>query len=145
MLRRRLFTVLAAATALAACDQAGQEVADSDMRDKLVGTWLREINEGEFKVRRVLVLQSTGGFNETTRVTDGEGVSRTGTADGYWVFDGINFKRKYTRVDNGELSGGRITFATFQIKSVSPREFTGVDNVRNIEVTYRRVDEGTQA
>jgi hypothetical protein len=115
------------------------------MRDKLVGTWLREINEGDYKVRRVLVLESDGRFHEATRVVDSEGVSRTATADGYWVFDGINFKRKYTRVDNGQLSGGRITFATFQIKSASPREFTGVDNVRNIEVTYRRVDEGTQA
>lgn len=145
MLRRKLISVLATAIALVACDQPAQEMAESDTRDKLVGTWLREIDDGGFKIRRVLVLESGGLFHEATRVIDAEGVSRTGTADGYWIFDGINFKRKYTRVDSGQISGGRITFATFQIKSASPREFTGVDNVRNIEVTYRRVDDGTQA
>lgn len=148
MFRRKILRLLwlaVALPALPACDQAVQEGADADTRSKLVGTWLREIDEGGFKVRRVLVLESDGRFHESTRAVDADGSARRATAEGYWIFDGLNFKRKYTKVESHQFAGGRITFATFQIRFASAKEFTGIDNVRKVEVTYRRVDENTAA
>ena len=142
MLRRHLLLSLPAIAGLAACDEPPD--AQADARDRLVGTWLREFEEGGFKVRRVLVLQPQGKFHETTKVTDAQGTQKQATSEGDWFFDGTNFKRKYTFVDSRQMSGGRITFATFEVKFPSRGEFVGVDNVHKLTVAYHRVDEGTQ-
>ena len=110
------------------------------MRDQLVGTWLREFEEGGVKVRRVLVLEQSGRFRETARMTDSAGAEKRVMGEGDWLFDGRNFKRRYARVE-----GGRIQFATFELSFPSRYEFVGVDNVHKLKVTYRRVYEGTQA
>ena len=138
MLRRHLLLIALASASLAACEQAPD--ADDNTREQLVGTWLREIKEGGIKARRVLVLEQSGKFHETTRITDADGVDKLVTGQGDWLFDGRNFKRRYAHVD-----GGRIQFATFEVKFPSRTEFTGVDNIHKVEVTYRRVADGTQA
>ncbi|MBC7436771.1 MAG: hypothetical protein H7332_11965 [Bdellovibrionales bacterium] len=138
MFRRHFIFLAPACAALAACEQS-PDAAD-DTRDQLVGTWLREIEEGGVKARRVLVLQTNGKFTETTRITAADGAEKLVTGEGDWLFDGRNFKRRYARVD-----GGRIQFATFEVKFPSRTEFIGVDNVRKVQVTYRRVVDGTGA
>jgi hypothetical protein len=138
MLRRHLAFTLLAALGLAGCDNPPD--AEADTREQLVGTWLREIDEGGIKARRVLVLEASGKFRETTRITGADGAEKLVTGEGDWLFDGRNFKRRYARVE-----GGRIQFATFEVKFPSRTEFTGVDNVHKVQVTYRRVSEGTQA
>ena len=139
MTRRRLALVLITVSAvLAACEQPPD--ADTDLREQFVGTWLREVGEGGITARRVLVLESSGKFHETTRITDAGGAEKIVKGEGDWLFDGRNFKRRYAHVE-----GGRIQFATFEVKFSSRNEFVGVDNVRKVEVKYRRVMDGTLA
>jgi hypothetical protein len=138
MLKRRLLLQALVPISLSACDQAPD--AQSDMRDQLVGTWLREFEQDGVKVRRVLVLEQSGMFRETARMWDGDGLEKHVMGEGDWLFDGRNFKRRYARVE-----GGRIQFATLEVSFPSHSEFVGVDNVHKRTVTYRRVYEGTQA
>lgn len=73
-------------------------------------------------------------------MTNGDGLEKRVTGEGDWLFDGRNFKRRYAHVE-----GGRIQFATFEVSFPSRAEFTGVDNVHKVTVTYRRVTDGTEA
>ena len=138
MRKRSILLIALGAAWLSGCDQAPDD--QSDARDQLVGTWLREFEQDGVRVRRVIVLEQSGRFRETARMTDRDGAEKRVTGEGDWLFDGRNFKRRYARVE-----GGKIQFATFEVSFPSRYEFVGVDNVHRVTVTYRRVGEGTEA
>ncbi|MDB5872032.1 MAG: hypothetical protein JWQ07_1474 [Ramlibacter sp.] len=140
--RRRLLVLLAGAL-VAGCD-APPETADlQEVRDRLVGTWLREYAEDGFNVRRVLVLEADGHFREMSRITELGASQADHSHAGEWLFDGTNLKRRYTSVDGKLPAAPAMPYATFELKFRSHNEFTGIDNVRKREVEYRRVADGT--
>ena len=148
MLRRTLSLSAPAAllAGLAGCGDSPQDSADDEIRQRLVGTWLRDYQEDQVQVRRVLVLAADGAFRESAlvRSLDGSAAPRRSTASGEWLFDGTNLKRHYRLVNERPLSAPQVPFATFELRFPSRRRFVGLDRVRGIEVTYDRVAEGTE-
>jgi hypothetical protein len=138
---RTLLALLPLAAALAACEDT-HALKTRDTRDKLVGTWLREMEANDAKARRLLVLEPDGKFSETLVVEFADG--RTGREErgGEWAYDGINLKRRYMHEDGRPLLGiGH--FVTFAVTELTPREFEGKNYVQGEEIRYRRVPEGT--
>ena len=62
---------------------------------------------------------------------------------GEWFFDGINFKRKYTQLNDKPLSSSRMTYATYRMEQSSDDEIRCSDDIENRKVVYRRVAPGT--
>ena len=140
-MQRRFATIVLLALLVAGCDSA-PDPAD-DVRERLVGTWLRDYEESGTRVRRILVLEPDGHFRETSRSLgpSEEGVRHVHEGD--WLYDGTNLKRRYTLMDGQPVSAPTMPFAAFQIRFTGSHEFTGVDNVRRRELRYQRVPDGT--
>ena len=72
---RRLVAAMAlAALLLAACSNPPADSPADDVRQLLVGGWLREYGQDGARVRRLLVLGDDGRFRETARVVDAAGI-----------------------------------------------------------------------
>lgn len=127
---------------LTACESSGGESNVEMGQQRLVGSWLREYNQEGARVRRLLVLEADGSFNETARVEQADGGVTEHLHSGNWTFDGTNLKRKYTSADGRPPSRLTLPYATFQIRFESPREFVGTDNLRKREVRYLRTSPG---
>jgi len=141
----RPLAVLAALAVLAGgCGSAPDDSPTEQVRDLLVGTWLREYQDEATVVRRVLVLEPGGSFREKSTVTHGAAAVAGHEGEGVWLFDGTNLKRHYRRMDGRAASAPIMPFATFAVRFSSHNEFVGMDNVHQIEVRYRRVAEGTE-
>ena len=140
-MRRRAFALAVIALA-AGCDQP-PDVAD-EIRDRLVGTWLRDYEEGGTQVRRILVLAAGGHFRELSRSLGPKEAGVTHAHEGEWLYDGTNLKRRYTRMDGQPVAAPQMPFAAFQIRFDGGHAFTGVDNVRHRELRYQRVPNGTE-
>ncbi len=143
-MRRRLLALLVAALAVGAagCDDAPDQ--NDEIRDRLIGTWLRDYEEEGTRVRRVLVLQPDGHFHETSRSLGPREAGARHAHEGQWLYDGTNLKRRYTRMDGQPVAAPQMPFAAFQIRFDGSHEFTGIDNVRHRELHYQRVADATQ-
>jgi hypothetical protein len=135
--------VLGLGMLLAGCEPASHDASDDSVRERLVGHWLRDYDEGKLHVRRLLVLQSDGQFRESVRAVDASGQATELANEGEWLFDGTNLKRRYKRLDGKTISAPIAPFATFEIKFESNREFIGLDHVHKRSVRYLRVNDGT--
>ena len=140
-----LLLALVAALGTAACDNAPVDSPVQQTQQRLVGTWLREFDEDGVHVRRVLVLEADGHFDEAVRITDAAGAVTEHRHAGEWLYDGTNLKRRYTRMDGGQPSAPLVPYATFEIRFPAKAEFVGIDHVRRREVRYQRVAGGTLA
>jgi hypothetical protein len=136
-----LSLLLACASALVGCEDA-QAVKAEEAKQKLVGTWLREISVEGAKGRRVLVLAEDGKFTEILVAEFGDGRKGRNERSGEWAFDGTNLKRRYTHEDGRQLSGN-FHFVTFEIVALSRTEFEGKNHVQGEEIRYRKVPAGT--
>jgi hypothetical protein len=105
---------------------------------------MRESEDGGTKLRRVVVLARDKSFEELAKIVSADGSVESESHKGEWFFDGTNFKRKYTHLNGAPLSSSRMTFATFRLEPSSTDEIVGVDDVRQLKVTYRRVPDGTR-
>jgi hypothetical protein len=141
---RTIFALVAILIALgvSGCEDA-QALKAQETSEKLVGTWLREMEVADAKGRRILFLGSDGKFSETLAVDFADG--RKGREDraGEWTFDGTNLKRKYTHEDGRQLSGNHH-FVTFALTSFTGKEFEGKNHIQGEKIHYRRVAEGTK-
>lgn len=145
--RRHLFAAAAVLGMLVAgCEPSQQDRSDGasgeSVRERLVGHWLRDYDEGSQHIRRLLVLQSDGQFRESVRAVDASGQATELANEGEWLFDGTNLKRRYKLLDGKTISAPFAPFATFEIKFESNREFIGLDHVHKRSVRYQRVHEG---
>ena len=130
---------------LAACDDPPAESAAELVQQRLAGTWLREYEEQGTRVRRILVLEPGGHFREnSTLVAPGAAARQDASGEGEWSFDGTNLKRRYTYINGRPASHPFMPYATFELSFPSRLEFIGVDHVRQREVHYRRVADGTK-
>ena len=140
---RFLFMVLA--LLLAACDSSPSDSPADDVKQRLLGTWLREYDEEGTHVRRILILDADGTFREmSTIVAPGAADKVQAQGTGQWLFDGTNLKRHYASINGKSLSAPTVPFATFEISFPSRSEFVGVDHVHQREVRYQRVADGTE-
>ena len=114
------------AVALAACNDAETQPRDG-VADRLVGTWLEEIETDGLKFRRVLSLERGGTFQQTITLAGPDGSVRTEVIAGDWFFDGETFKRRYLTVNGKRLSG--IQFASYQVTSITDTELACVDHL----------------
>lgn len=130
---------------LVACDSGPSDAHTDAIGEKLIGTWLREYEESGVRVRRVLVLERNGRFREMSSIRSAEPNAQPtmSTGSGEWLFDGTNLKRHYRLINEKPLSAPNYPFATFEIRFPDRTHFVGLDRVRKIEVSYRRVAEGT--
>jgi hypothetical protein len=147
ILKQRLHPFAAAAVLgmvmlLTGCEPSPHDASDESVRERLVGHWLRDYDEGNLHVRRLLVLQSDGQFRESVRAVDASGQATELENEGEWLFDGTNLKRRYKLLDGKTISAPFAPFATFEIKFESNREFIGLDHVHKRSVRYQRVQEG---
>lgn len=126
---------------LGGCEDA-QSLKAEETRGKLVGTWLREMEHGGDKARRVLVLSDGGKFSETLAVQYADGRTGREQRSGEWSFDGVNLKRRYTHEDGRQLSGN-FRFVTFALTVFTDSEFEGRNHAHGEEIHYRRVAERT--
>ena len=138
----RFLSVAALSGLLAGC-QPSPDTAATDIRERLVGTWLRDYEEDGTHVRRILVLQGDGHFREMSRTLGPQEAGTQHEHEGEWLYDGTNLKRRYTRIDGKPPGAPTVPFAAFQIEFKTSHEFVGVDNVRRRELRYRRVPDGT--
>ncbi len=128
---------------LAACDPSPHDLQNDAVRERLVGHWLRDYQEGEAHVRRLLVLQADGSFQETVRSVGKAGeVSELENA-GVWLFDGTNLKRRYEWLDGKRISRLTTPYVTFELHFDSARAFTGLDHVYKRTVHYVKVNDAT--
>ena len=143
-MRRWLASLLVALAAMAAgCELApGQD--DAEIRERLVGTWLRDYDENGTRVRRILVLEPEGRFREMSRSLGPQEAGVRHAHEGDWLYDGTNLKRRYTLMDGKPVSAPTMPFAAFQIRFNGNHAFIGTDNVRRRELRYQRVTAGTQ-
>ena len=135
--------LLLACALLAACDSPPDDASDDAVRQRLVGSWMREYEEEGAQVRRLLVLEVDGNFREMSRVVGAGGKTVERTGEGIWTYDGTNLKRKYTHFDGRQPSAPTVPFATFELTQVTRHEFSGKDNLRRLEVHYQRVADTT--
>ena len=142
---RGLFYLSAAwllAVVLSACSDADTPRQD-EIKQRLVGTWLQEMEQDGWKFRLVIDLEKDGTFQQNVKVVGQDGSLRTEVIAGEWFFDGETFKRRYRTVNGRRVSG--IQFASYQFVSVSDTELACVDHLaegqRNIK--FRRVPNGT--
>ncbi len=140
--RRLVAATALAALLLAACDNPPADSPADDVRQLLVGSWLREYDQEGARVRRLLVLGDDGRFRETARVVDAAGIVTDHAHAGDWTFDGTNLKRRYTSFDGKQPSAPTLPYVTYQLRFESKYAFVGTDNVRRREVRYLRVEEG---
>jgi hypothetical protein len=142
---RRLVVGIAvvAGLLLAACNTPPADAPDDVVRERLVGSWLRDYDQDGAQVRRLLVLEADGRFTETAKVVDASGAVTQHAHAGQWMFDGTNLKRRYTSFDGKQPSAPTLPYLTLQLRFESHREFVGLDNVRKREVHYQRVGAGT--
>ena len=115
-----------------------------ETRAQLVGTWLREVESGGMKSRRVLSLSQEGKFVDRIHATAADGQSERLDYAGEWSYDGTNLKRRYLLENGRQFSGGTIRYATQPLVSVSASGFVTRDAAGGIELVYSRVPEGTQ-
>ena len=147
---------------VAGCDSA-QDI--DDVQQRLVGSWLRDEVEDGARVRRILVLQPGGRFEETskaikipdvsteinavtgapevTQPTQGNAMLARHAHSGDWLFDGTNLKRRYTLIDGRQPSAPTFPYAAFEVRFDSRNVFIGTDNIRKRQVRYQRVADGT--
>jgi hypothetical protein len=137
-----VIVVLLLGLGLGGCEDA-QALKAQETSQRLVGTWLREIEVDGAKGRRVLVLGSDGKFSETLGVEFADGRKGREERAGDWSYDGTNLKRRYTHEDGRQLSGNYY-FVTFALTSFTGSEFEGRNYVQGEEVRYRKVAEGTK-
>jgi hypothetical protein len=137
------FPVLLMVVLMAGCDNA-ESVRMDETRAQLVGTWLREVESGSMKSRRVLSLSQEGKFVDRIHTTAADGQSERLDYAGEWSYDGTNLKRRYLQENGRQFSGGKIRYATQPLVSVSSSELVTKDNVAGVELVYHRVLEGTQ-
>jgi hypothetical protein len=126
---------------LSACDDVQARKANEG-RERLVGTWLREIEAPIGKARRVLVLNPDGRFAEEFIAHMNDGRTGRETRSGEWTYDGTNLKRRYTHEDGQQLSGN-FNFATFELTKLTASEFEGKNHAQGEEIRYVRVAPGT--
>jgi hypothetical protein len=134
--------LVASALLLAGCDPAPDQT--DEIRERLVGTWLRDYVENGTHVRRVLVLGPDGHFQEASRSLGPQEAGVRHAHEGEWLFDGTNLKRRYTLMDGQPVSAPQMPFVAFQVRFTGSHEFSGTDNVRQREVRYHRVPAGTE-
>ena len=141
MPRRRLLFCLPALLA-AGCDIGPEHIAE--VRERLVGTWLRDYEQDGTRVRRVLVLEQDGRSRETSRSLGPKEIGVRHVHEGEWLYDGTNLKRHYRLIDGEQVSAPTIPFAAFELRFTGSHAFTGTDNVRGREIRYQRVPAGTE-
>ena len=127
---------------LAACESQSSDSPDEAVRQRLVGSWLREYEQDGAQVRRWLVLHDDGHFRETARIVEASGAVTHLAHAGEWTYDGTNLKRRYTSFDGKQPAAPTLPYATFALRFESRNEFVGTDHVRHREVRYQRVNEG---
>ena len=141
--RRRLVTLLGAAVMGGGCGAPEEDPHVQETRQRLAGTWLREYEDGEAKVRRVLVLAPDGLFTEQVVARAPGGAGLRNSHSGEWHYDGTNLKRRYTLIDGRKPAAPAFPYAAFQVAFESRHVFVGTDNIRRRQVRYERVGEGT--
>jgi len=139
----RLCAGLMLAGALAACNGPPDDSRAEDVQLQLMGTWLRDYEENGIRVRRVLVLAQDGHFSEMSTATQQDVIVARHDHAGEWHFDGTNLKRRYTRIDGNQPSAPMFPYAAIELRFESRNEFIGTDNVRQRQVRYQRVADGT--
>ena len=128
---------------LSGCERTPADTDADNVRERLIGYWLRDYDEGALHVRRVLELRPNGQFVESVRAVDAQGQATLLANQGEWLFDGSNLKRRYTLLDGKAIRAPFAPFATFEIKFESNREFIGLDHVHKRSVRYLRVSDST--
>ena len=134
--------LLLLAPVVAACTDADTRRRE-EIAQRLVGTWLQEIEREGLKIRLVLNLEKGGTFQQAVKAVGPDGSSRTEIIAGDWFFDGETFKRRYLTVNGNRVSG--IQFASYQFVSLTDTELACVDHLveGKREVKFRRVPDGT--
>ena len=140
-MKSALFSLVLAATLQAGCN-SNESARIDETRQKLVGTWLREVDSNGTKHRRLIVLGREGKFTDRVHTVSPDGRSERQEHAGEWSYDGTNLKRRYLQENGRQFSGGKIRFATFPLKAVSASELVANDNIEGVEVVYRRVADG---
>lgn len=130
--------------ALAACNGPPDDSRAEDVQLQLMGTWLRDYEENGTRVRRVLVLEQDGRFSEMSKIVQHDAIVDRHDHAGEWHFDGTNLKRRYTSIDGAQPSAPMFPYAALELRFESRNEFIGMDNVRQRQVRYQRVADGTQ-
>lgn len=131
---------------LVACSQPPEDEPGDGVRQRLVGTWLREYDEPGAHVRRVLVLEAGGRFVERSRVVPIDGAAAiVSEGEGRWIYDGVNLKRHYRQINGRSTYWSGNPFVTFELSFPTRLSFDGVDHVRQRRVHYERVADDTQA
>ena len=135
-------TVWLLAAVVTACTDADTRRRE-EIAQRLVGTWLEEVERDGLKIRVVVNLEKGGTFQQAVRAVGPDGASRTELIAGDWFFDGETFKRRYLTVNGNRVSG--IQFASYQFASLTDSEFACVDHLieGKREVKFRRVPDGT--
>ena len=127
-----------------ACVRPPEDSRAQEIQRQLTGTWLREYQQGQARVRRILVLEPAGSFTEAVLAIEADGAVVQNRHSGQWHFDGTNLKRRYTLIDGRKPSAPAFPYAAFEVTFESRNVFVGTDNVRQRQVRYQRVGEGTQ-
>ncbi len=125
----------------AGCDTA-ESVRIDETRAKFIGTWQRGVELDSGKGRRVLTLGKDGKFMDRSDRVGSDGSLERQEYAGEWSYDGTYLKRRFLQENGRQFSGGKIRYATFQLKAVSASEFVVNDSIEGRDVTYRRVSEG---
>jgi hypothetical protein len=112
---RRRFLLFLGGGLIFGCDREAEARKDAT-RQRRIGTWLREEEQDGVLLRRVVVLSADKSFKETAKVTAKDGSVETESHSGVWFFDGVNFKRKYTRLNDRPLSNSSLTYSTFRLE-----------------------------
>ena len=138
-----LIALSLSAVALVACNDADTRRRDA-IANRLVGTWLEQVEQEELKFRRVLSLESGGTFQQAITVAAQDGSVRTEVVAGDWFFDGETLKRRYLTVNGKRVSG--IQFASYQVISVTDTELACMDHLieGKRSIKFQRVAGGTR-
>ena len=123
---------------LAACDDGPTRAA----KGRLVGTWVSEKAERSGQLRRVLALEADGKVKNSSFVLTGAVGLPVDMREGEWFLAGVNFKRKYTRIDGKPLTNAFFVYETHELISVSATELVGFSSVGQGEIRFRKAPPG---
>lgn len=136
MLNKLSFFLIAAF--LIGCGDSFSKVEDPT-RQALVGRWQEKIAIDGVQIRRVIELNYDGKFSEIEYI-DSEKTTVQETYAGEWAYDGKNFKRKYTSINQKPLPNSKFMYVTYAVKIAHENKFIGVDNINIREIDFVRVE-----
>lgn len=123
----------------AACNESTKDPANDNHR-KFIGKWTSKSISKNPQSISITSINQDGAFIEMEKFNKDNATQEPAMHEGEWFFDGINFKRKYTKLNNKPLSNSQFGYVTCTVKSLTKSEFLCIDNSQKDTIRFTKIE-----